>query len=62
MRELPVLNPTRCTACGRCVALCPADCLAMRGQRGPWLPRPGDCLSCNVCVLVCPTEAVKLLK
>jgi NAD-dependent dihydropyrimidine dehydrogenase PreA subunit len=57
--ELPVLNETRCTGCGDCVALCPADCLALRGPL-PWLPRPTACISCAACVLICPTRALTL--
>lgn len=56
---LPVVNESRCTGCGDCVALCPTDCLAMAGHV-PWLPRPLDCVACGVCELVCPAEAVKL--
>jgi NAD-dependent dihydropyrimidine dehydrogenase PreA subunit len=57
--ELPVLDVTRCTGCGDCVSVCPADCLAMSGER-PWLPRPRDCVSCSACELVCPTDAIQL--
>ena len=56
---LPVLDSSRCTGCGDCVAVCPADCLAMAGPR-PWLPRPRDCVSCSACELVCPTDAIRL--
>jgi NAD-dependent dihydropyrimidine dehydrogenase PreA subunit len=59
MLELPVLDETRCTGCGDCVEVCPADCLAMDGPV-PWLPRPLACVSCSLCVLVCPAEALRL--
>jgi len=59
MPELPVLDPTRCTGCGDCVAVCPTDCLEMIGPL-PWLPRPGDCVSCDLCVSVCPADALRL--
>jgi NAD-dependent dihydropyrimidine dehydrogenase PreA subunit len=57
--ELPVLNETLCVGCGDCVAVCPADCLAMAGPL-PWLPRPAACVSCALCVLICPTQALEL--
>ncbi|MCE9531084.1 MAG: 4Fe-4S binding protein [Planctomycetes bacterium] len=57
MRELPVLNPTRCTGCGECVSICPVDCLAMSGKI-PWLSKPDVCVACTACVAICPTEAI----
>jgi NAD-dependent dihydropyrimidine dehydrogenase PreA subunit len=57
--ELPLLDETRCTGCGDCVAVCPTACLEMAGAL-PWLPRPGDCIRCALCVLVCPVDALKL--
>lgn len=59
-RWLPVLDITRCTGSGRCVRLCPTDCLEMTASAGPWLARPMDCVSCAVCELVCPVEAIRL--
>jgi formate hydrogenlyase subunit 6/NADH:ubiquinone oxidoreductase subunit I len=59
MRELPLLDVSRCTGCGDCVRVCPTDCLAMDGPL-PWLPRPDDCVCCALCVLVCPAEALRL--
>ncbi len=57
--ELHLLDETRCTGCGDCVAVCPTTCLEMAGPF-PWLPRPGECVSCSLCVLVCPSEALQL--
>lgn len=59
MTELPLLDQTRCSACGDCVAICPTACLTMRGAV-PFLARPNDCVSCGLCVLVCPTAALSL--
>jgi NAD-dependent dihydropyrimidine dehydrogenase PreA subunit len=59
MREIPVLDETRCTGCGDCVGVCPVRCLAMAGVV-PWLIRPADCVSCAACVAVCPTDAIRL--
>jgi ferredoxin len=55
--ELPLLDETRCTGCGDCVAVCPTACLEMAGPF-PWMPRPLDCVSCALCVLVCPADAL----
>ncbi len=57
--ELPLLDETRCTGCGDCVVICPADCLEMNGPL-PWLPRPGDCISCSLCAVVCPVQAISM--
>lgn len=58
-RELPLLDETRCTACGVCVQVCPTDCLAMAGP-APRLVRPLDCIHCTLCAIVCPTEALTM--
>ena len=54
---LPALDERRCTGCGRCVAVCPADCLALDGAV-PWLPRPLACIRCAACAIICPTAAI----
>src|SRR5262245_59610014 len=58
-RELPAVDERLCTACGRCVEICPTACLAMAGPL-PWLPRPADCISCGACVFLCPVSALTL--
>ena len=59
MREIPIVDETRCVGSGDCVAICPVSCLAMTGPL-PWLIRPADCVSCAACVEVCPTDAIRL--
>ncbi len=59
MRELPVVNSARCTGCGDCAPICPANCLEMNSAL-PWLPRPADCIQCSACVLICPADALAM--
>jgi NAD-dependent dihydropyrimidine dehydrogenase PreA subunit len=59
MIELPLLDSNRCTGCGDCVPVCPADCLEMADDR-PWLPRPRHCIGCSLCVLICPVDALSM--
>ena len=58
-RELPLLDPTRCTGCGVCVRTCPTDCLTLAALM-PRLVRPLDCIHCTLCAIVCPTEALSM--
>ncbi len=50
-----LLDPSRCLACGACLAVCPS------GAAGP-LDRPsgGICTRCGACVEACPTGAREL--
>jgi formate hydrogenlyase subunit 6/NADH:ubiquinone oxidoreductase subunit I len=57
--EVPVLDETACTGCGRCCALCPTDCLAMAAHV-PWMPRSAACIGCAVCALICPAAALQM--
>ncbi|OWK45283.1 4Fe-4S dicluster domain-containing protein [Fimbriiglobus ruber] len=58
--ELPVLDASRCTGCGDCVAACPTRCLESSANGLPWLARPADCVSCAACAAVCPTTAIAM--
>jgi MinD superfamily P-loop ATPase len=59
MREIPVVDESRCVCSATCVAVCPTDALAMAAN-GPWLIRPAACYSCAACVAVCPVDAIRL--
>jgi len=59
MREIPVVDESRCIGSATCVAVCPTDALAMAGPV-PWLIRPAACVSCGACAAACPVEAIRL--
>jgi NAD-dependent dihydropyrimidine dehydrogenase PreA subunit len=59
MREIPVVDETKCVGSATCVAVCPTNALAMAGPV-PWLIRPADCISCAACVAACPVDAIEL--
>jgi Fe-S-cluster-containing hydrogenase component 2 len=46
----------RCTGCGTCAEMCPADAITMEGEF-PQLDR-SLCTECEVCVSVCPQSAL----
>ena len=58
LRELPVIDPRRCTSCGDCLRVCPTQCLVLI-QQIPVVTEDQACIRCQVCSLVCGVEAVQ---
>ncbi len=56
---LPIIDATKCTGCGLCVAACPNQVLLMQTSL-PVLAKPAACDYSSVCQEVCPTGAVSL--
>jgi NADH-quinone oxidoreductase subunit I len=64
----PEKGADRCTACMRCVKICPnhsIDIVKQSGPDGTPIPRPakymynvGTCMFCNLCVETCPYFAI----
>jgi dihydroorotate dehydrogenase subfamily 1 len=52
---LPVLNPSRCTKCQLCVAVCPYFAIELKDQIT--FDR-AHCFSCGLCISKCPTQAI----
>ena len=46
----------RCIACGTCLAVCPAGCIA--GGAPPFQIRQSYCVRCGRCYEKCPVQAV----
>jgi MinD superfamily P-loop ATPase len=53
---VPVIREERCTACGKCSAICRFRALAVVAKKV--LVFPELCHSCGGCLLVCPEEAI----
>ncbi len=56
---LPIILEERCTGCGDCVEVCPAEALELRNGRAV-LARPEDCCYCADCETICPEGAIAL--
>lgn len=50
----PEGDKDRCTACGVCSELCPADAI---DPATPWVTVAGKCISCGRCIVSCPSDA-----
>ena len=72
--SLPIINPSKCTACGKCAQACPVkviEILPMTKEvlvrchskdKGPATKKncQTGCIACGICVKVCPYNAPKV--
>ena len=62
-RLLPVIDPARCTGCGRCVAVCAPHvlCLERQGwEKTALLHDAAGCTGCRLCAQRCPFGAIEM--
>ena len=67
-KDIPELEDKLCIGCGRCVKVCPTDCIEMvevgKNEKGKPIKRPKfnftNCISCENCVLTCPKDALNM--
>jgi len=57
--QFPVVNPEKCTACGQCINVCPADCISF--VNGKAFVQEVECRNCRICVRVCPENAFDII-
>lgn len=55
----PILNPTKCTSCGVCAAVCPTGA-AMLPEKGRPVYDLKTCVGCSQCIAQCPEMALKI--
>jgi NAD-dependent dihydropyrimidine dehydrogenase PreA subunit len=60
LNEFVTKDETRCTNCGMCVTICPAEAIEM--DRTSWKVTfiKDKCIACGLCVTSCPPKAMKL--
>jgi len=61
--KLPVIDPRRCTGCGRCVAVCRPHLLSLEviaWEKVSVLHDPQRCTGCNQCAYNCPFHAITM--
>lgn len=60
LNEFVTKDEERCTNCGMCVSICPADAIEM--DRDTWKVtfHLEKCIACGLCVSSCPPRAMKL--
>ncbi len=72
--NLPIINPEKCTACGKCVAACPKQVIELAQMSKAVVvschsrDKGGDtkkkcqvgCIACGICVRTCPVDAIKV--
>jgi ferredoxin len=62
---LPLINPSKCTGCGWCVAACPDNLLVLEtlaGKKSAVLEHPEPCTGCAKCIPVCHFGAIRIKK
>ncbi len=60
LNEFVTKDEERCTNCGMCVSICPADAIEMDREGWKVIFHLDKCIACGLCVSSCPPRAMKL--
>jgi NAD-dependent dihydropyrimidine dehydrogenase PreA subunit len=55
---IELIVAARCTSCGECVKVCPANVFDARPEEPPVIARLADCQTCFLCELYCKADAL----
>jgi L-aspartate semialdehyde sulfurtransferase ferredoxin len=55
-----IRNESKCTDCGVCVPICPAQALVVDSRTRKVLFYDNKCIACELCVKICPTRAMEV--
>ncbi len=58
----PVVDEAKCTGCGECVEVCPAEpnVFELKDKKAK-VVHPEECIDCGACEDACPEEAIELV-
>ncbi len=56
-----VTSPEKCTACGKCIEVCPARVRGKLSREERVQAKIKSCAGCGKCVDVCPNDAIEIL-
>jgi ferredoxin len=55
-----VRNSDKCTDCGVCVTVCPAQALVVDPASRKVIFHEDKCIACELCIKICPTHAMEV--
>ncbi|MBN2238650.1 MAG: 4Fe-4S dicluster domain-containing protein [Dehalococcoidales bacterium] len=55
-----VRNEERCTHCGACITVCPAEAFELEKSTHKVLFHDKKCIACGLCIKTCPPRAMEL--
>lgn len=55
-----IRNSAKCTDCGMCVPICPADAFVIDPANRKVIFQEDKCIACELCIKICPAHAMEV--